>query len=343
MLGTLLRPLSWCYGRAVACCRAKQRRTPPVRLPVPVISVGNISVGGTGKTETAARICDLLRGRGFKPAVLSRGYWRQSREPVLVVSRGEGPCVPVAAAGDEPFLLARRLPGVPILVGADRIASGTLAVETFGCNVLVLDDGFQRRDQVARDLDVVLVDATDPWAGKWLLPAGRLREPLESLKEADAFLITRANQKPWEPVRDQLSKLAPGKPVFPARHVPVRLVSLQDQSPHALDFLANRKVLAVSGIAKPEAFARTLEEVKAELTGHFAFRDHHWYSAQDLKRIAAQATSLKSEIVTTAKDAVRLESAGQPLKGWVLEIRLELMQGQDEWEKLITQAVKAKK
>lgn len=340
MLSTLLSPLSWCYGRVVAGRRARQRRTPPWRLPVPVVSVGNISVGGTGKTETVARICDLLWSLGYKPAVLSRGYRRKSRESVLVVSRGEGPCVPVTAAGDEPFLLAQRLPGTSVLVGPDRIASGTQAVESLGSTVLVLDDGFQRRDQVARDLDIVLLDATDPWAGKRLLPAGRLREPLQSLGEANAFLITRANQKPWEPVRDQLTRLAPGKPVFPARHRPIRLLSLEDQSPRALDFLANRKVMAVSGIAKPQAFGRTLEELKADVTGHFTFPDHHWFSAQDLKRIAAHATSLKSEVVTTAKDAVRLAAAGQPLKGWVLEIRLELMQGQAEWEKLITQAVK---
>jgi len=325
-------PLSWIYGSIVAVRRALWRCHLPRRLPVPVISVGNISVGGTGKTEMVIMICEHLRIMGWKPGILSRGYRRKSRLPALIVSAGKnGPDVSVEAAGDEPYLMATRLPDVPVVVGKDRIATGNIAVHQLGCNILVLDDGFQRRDQVARDLDIVLIDAADPFGGSGLLPAGRLREPLSSLKEADIIVVTRADQYTFPSLFAQLAKLAPEKPLLTAKHAPQALLSLHAGIRQPLEYLANRRVLAVSGIARPESFKRTLEKLKAEVTGHFSFPDHHWFSDTDLKRIQAHVTALQSEIITTAKDAVRFSTLIERIKVpvWILEIRMIILSRQE--------------
>ncbi len=319
-------PAAWIYGGLVSLRRAWLRRRPPVRLPVPVISVGNLTVGGTGKTEAVFLICRQLRELGRSPGILSRGYGRRSRTPMLVVSDGSGPRVRVEEAGDEPYLLAGRLPGTVVVVGKDRIASGTKAVQELGCNVLVLDDGFQRRDQIHRDLDILLIDAGDPWGRGRMLPAGRLREPLSGLLEADLIILTRADQHPIRGIIDQLAKLAPGKPVILARHAPKALISLETGTRHEPESLARRRVLAVSGIARPQALAATLEALGAEVVHTLAFPDHYWYRDKDREYLRQQAEDWKAEIVTTAKDAVRLR---WPPEGtvpvWILEVQFEIV------------------
>lgn len=319
-----LCPFSWLYGLGVDLRRAWLRRRPPARLGVPAVSVGNLTVGGTGKTEAVALIAAWLAEKGQRPAVLSRGYGRRSRERVLVVSRGQGPVVDVSTAGDEPYLLAQRLPGVAVVVGADRAATARKARE-LGCKSVVLDDGFQRRDQIHRDADLVLLDAADPFGGNELLPAGRLREPKAALREAGALLLTRCDQQDPAALLADLRRWLPGKPVWQSRHAPSRLRDLATGAEAPLERLSNARVLAVSGIARPGAFVKTLERLHAEVTGHFAFRDHHWFGPADCRRLLAHATALQSRIVTTAKDAVRLAAvAGPKLEGWILDIRLEI-------------------
>jgi tetraacyldisaccharide 4'-kinase len=301
--------------------------------------VGNITVGGTGKTEAVAMVCWMLRSLGLKPAVLSRGYRRRSREKILVVSDGSGPSVAVSAAGDEPYLLAERLSGIPVVVGADRLASGRLAVKSWGCDVLVLDDGFQRRDQVHRDLDLLLVDAADPFGGGQLLPAGRLREPLAALAEANALVITRADQYDPEPVAKQLARLAPQVAVYTAQHAPVSLSSLNREGlHHPLSWLNGKKVVAVSGIARPAAFLRTLETLGAKVIRHFSFRDHHWFSEADRTQILHCSQDDQAEIVTTSKDAVRLAEHSFP--GWILEVQFKIMKPKEGLLPLIEKCLK---
>lgn len=352
MTASWLQPLAWMYGQAVSLRRTRLKARPAHRLGVPVLSVGNITVGGTGKTEATACVCWILRSLGLTPAVLSRGYRRRSRDRVLVVSDGSGPRVSVDDAGDEPYLLATRLTGVPVVVSTDRIAAGRLAVASLGCDALVLDDGFQRRDEVHRDLDLVLVDAADPFGGNALLPAGRLREPLTALREAGALIVTRADQYDPEPALAQLAAWAPDVPRFTAWHAPVGLVPLggaggcspQDQTASSpatepslrsgarpLSWLADRKVLAVSGIARPEAFLRTLSAHGAAVAGHLAFRDHHWFTASDIRAIRGRAQALGCEIVTTSKDATRL--AG--LEGWILEVHFKVLQPAEGLQPLV--------
>lgn len=328
-----LCPFSWLYGLGVQARRAWLRRRPALRLGVPTVSVGNLTVGGTGKTEAVALIAAWLAERGLRPAVLSRGYGRRSRERVLVVSRGEGPLVSVAAAGDEPYLLARRLPGVAVVVGADRSATARLAREQLGCRSAVLDDGFQRRDQIHRDADLVLLDVTDPFGGNELLPAGRLREPAAGLREAGAVLLTRCDQQDPAPLLADLKRWLPDLMVWQSRHVPSRLRDLATGAELPLAALGNSRVLAVSGIARPGAFIKTLETLHAEVTGHFVFRDHHWFGPADCRRLLAHATALQSRIVTTAKDAVRLAAVpGVKMTGWILEVRLEVEPSAVSWQ-----------
>lgn len=322
----LLGWLSRGYGWAVAARRARWRRAGQRRLPAPAISVGNITVGGTGKTEAVAFVCRRLLDRGLRPAVLSRGYRRRGRESWLLVSDGSGPKIPVAAAGDEPYLLAKRLPGAAVVVGADRLRTAEVAVRTCGCNVLVLDDGFQRRDSIHRDLDIVLVDASDPFGGDALLPAGRLREPAAALAEADLLVITRADQHDPASLRERLGKLAPGVPVLAASHEPRLLVSLSGRESVPPAALRQRKIFAVSGIARPDAFLRSLQSLGARIEGQMAFPDHHWYTARDLRCIAVRAKQAEAEVVTTSKDAVRLPwpAAGAP-PAWALEVAFTLL------------------
>lgn len=335
-----LQPLAWAYGGITGARRQARRRRPPLRLPVPVISVGNVTVGGTGKTEAAAFLCRLLLARGRRPAVLSRGYRRRGSAAVVVVSRGQGPEVPVTVAGDEPFLLAQRLPRAAVVVGADRFRTGNLAVRELGSDVLILDDGFQRRDDLHHDLDLVLVDAGDPFGGGRLLPAGRLREPVTALAEADLILITRADQYPVSRVRTELARYAPGVPVLTARHRPVALRPLDGGPDQGSERLAGLRVLAVSGLGRPEAFEASLTRLSAQLSGCLRFADHHWYTAADRRRIAARAAAAGAEVVTTAKDAVRLEWPGG-IPAWSLQIELEVLSAAHELENSLDRALGA--
>ncbi len=300
-------PLAAAYGAAVAVRNGLYRRgvLRQERLPCPVISIGNLVVGGAGKTPMTLWIAGMLRQEGFRPAILSRGYGGKARQAVRVVSDGTKICMDVALAGDEPFLLARACPGVPVLTGRSRAEAGRLARASFGADVFLLDDGFQHR-RLARDLDIVLLDAAAPFGNGRLLPAGPLRETPGALGRAHAIVLTRADSGPF-PVRAWLAQRFPDTPVFQARHTPV---CLRDPAGTSLDpsFLAGKKTYAFAGIARPETFRQTLETLGAAVIGFRAFPDHHPYTEEDLRTIQGEATAGQAAcLVTTAKDAVRLE------------------------------------
>jgi tetraacyldisaccharide 4'-kinase len=236
----------------------------PRRLRHPVISVGNLTVGGTGKTPLVIALAEALAASGRRPVVLSRGYRRQSRG-VVVVSRGHGPEVGWEEAGDEPFLIARRVPGAAVVVGADRFGAGRRAEEHDLGDVFLLDDGFQHR-QLARDLDLVAVDPAD-WAGPdRLLPGGRWREPKEALGRADAALVSEGS-----------SARAPqlDVPAFSFTTHAEGIVRNGVLEP--LSGFAGQRVVAFAGIAKPERFFDALEGAGLELAARVRFRDHHRY------------------------------------------------------------------
>jgi tetraacyldisaccharide 4'-kinase len=326
-VNTFLLPFSWLYSLVLSLRRFWLRRQDPVRLAVPVISVGNITVGGTGKTELVAMLCQHLQDLGWKPGIVSRGYRRKTKEAVVVVSSGQkGPEVSVQDAGDEPYLLATRLPNVPVVVSTDRISAGKIACQQFGCTVLVLDDGFQRRYQVARDLDIVLLDAADPFGGSQLLPAGRLREPIAHLHEADCLVLTRADQYTSPSLLARIEKQFFGKAFFTSRHAPKAVVLLSDGSRQPLEYLINRRVVAVSGIGRPESFVKTLTKLGAQVVGQMRFPDHHWYTETDCQRAQQQAERLQAELIMTTKDAVRFGQCDKTkLPGCILEVGFEFL------------------
>ncbi|MBC8646879.1 MAG: tetraacyldisaccharide 4'-kinase [Thermoanaerobaculia bacterium] len=299
-------PLSALYGSLLER-RARLYATgkrPSHRLAHPVVSVGNITMGGTGKTPFVELLARRLRFEGRHPAVLSRGYGRRS-QGVVVVSRGEGPLVSPDEGGDEPVALARRLPGVLVVVGERRVEAGRTA-EALGADVFVLDDGYQHL-ALRRDLDLLLLDAADPFGGERFPPRGRLREPLSALSRASAFVFTRVErQPPGAQALATLQELNPGAPVFTAR---VRPAGLCDEagSPVEAAQLLRRRFIGVCGVASPESFRASLKELDLAPEEILAFPDHHRYGSRDLARIRGTAEETGSSwIATTEKDSVKL-------------------------------------
>ena len=299
--------LSAAYGRIALMRRAWYSHRPGRRrrLNHPVISVGNLSSGGSGKTPVVAALARLLRDRGERPAVLTRGYGRrQATEGVLVVSDGERVLEPVSRSGDEPQLLARALPGVPVLVSADRYLAGTFAERQFGVTVSILDDGFQHV-QLERDVDLLLVAPAD--LEDRVLPSGQLREPLDSAHCADALLVTGTEH--------DVSGVAAALGHQRAFRTIPSYGSLSNGG-RVLSDPPNR-IVAFAGIARPERFFNALRLLGYEVVRELTFRDHHWYSARDLEAIQQAAREANASIiVTTEKDAVRctLDVAVLPMR-----------------------------
>jgi len=320
----LLLPLAPLYRGAVAARRSAYGRgwLHSVRLPVPVISVGNLTFGGTGKTPmVVALVRDLVR-LGRHPAVLTRGYRRRDDRQAVVT--GPNPRQRADEVGDEPLELARRLPGVPVVVDADRGRGGMEAVR-LGADVVVLDDAFQHL-RLKRDLDVVLIDAGDPWGGGRLPPLGRLREPVAALARADAVVITKVPPD-WRPavagIEAEVERVAPALQVFVSRLQPSR-VRRPDGEWVEPGALKGQKVYAFAGVGRPGGFADTLSEVGSGVVGNRWFPDHHAYSERDLAEVLAAARAADALPVTTAKDAVKLpENAGV----WVMEVEMAPVEG----------------
>ena len=292
-----MNPLSAVYGGVARLRRSWYERRPGSRvlLPCPVISVGNLSVGGSGKTPIVAAIARLLRATGHRPAILSRGYGRRSTSSVVIVSDGNGPAVAVEESGDEPQMLARDLPDVPIVIAADRARAGQVAIEQFRPTVLILDDGYQHL-HLQRTVDLLVVAGAD--LDEAVLPAGRLREPLSAARSAHAVLVSGSLQ--------DAQRVAARVNVARAFGVTTHVLPLQPML--AASPPAAARAVAVAGIARPERFFDALRGQGHEIVAERAFRDHHWFSALDVQEIERQARDSGVDwIVTTAKDAVRLE------------------------------------
>lgn len=320
----LLLPLAPLYRGAVAARTAAYRRglVNRAELPVPVISVGNLTFGGTGKTPTViALVRDLVR-LGRRPAVLTRGYRRNDDR--LAVVTGPTPRQGADEVGDEPVEMARCLPGVPVIVDTDRERGGNEAVR-LGADVVVLDDGFQHL-RLDRDLDVVLVDAGDPWGGGRLPPLGRLREPVAALQRADAVIITKVPAD-WRPVvaaiETEIEGVAPTLQVFVSRVVPKRLRQ-PDGAWVEPSELRQRRVFAFAGLGRPGGFSDSLREAGAVIAGERWFPDHHAYTGNEVAEVVASARAVDAIPVTTAKDAVKLPGDA-PV--WVMEIELAPVEG----------------
>lgn len=329
LLRGLLTPLAWLHQIGLeayllpyqAGMRRRVRLRRPDGRPVPVIAIGNLSSGGTGKTPMAAlvakRLAEDARGRRCRRVVLlSRGYRGKGEAGNLprVVSDEANLLLGPDAAGDEPVLLARLLPGVPVVIGRDRRKSGRLAIEQFAPDVIVLDDGLQFW-QLFRDLDVVLLDARRPFDNGHVLPRGLLREPPRHLKRAGAVVLTRADRATPQQLAATRARVArlvrPGTPVFAATHAPVAWVRQTDSASLPLDFLAGRDVFVFAGIADFDSFVASIEALGARTIGLRRFADHYAYSASDLGEVAANAHGCDA-VVTTEKDAVKAAALWPP-------------------------------
>jgi len=278
------------------------RVLPSYRAPVPVISVGNLAVGGTGKTPVTDYLVKLLLARGLRVAVVSRGYGGAGVEGEGLVSNGSGPIAGPAAAGDEPYLLARRNPRALVLVNPRRRDAVAAAVRQ-GAEVVILDDGFQHL-AVARDLDIVLLDAARPFGNGRVLPAGRLREPLAALNRADLLLLTRYSG-------GALPSLPVVKPILCCRHQLAAEVFDLKGEPRPLAELAGRRVVAFAGIADPQAFFAALSACGMVLVATFPLPDHTCYGGELLAQLGAAAGAADC-LVTTEKDGVKLAGADFP-------------------------------
>ena len=283
------------------------------RLVAPVVSVGNLSFGGTGKTPCTAFIARYLRAAGFDVAVLSRGYRRKSAGVIEVADDRAVLCGP-RAAGDEPYLLARSCPGVRVMVGADRFAAGRWLEARAAVSAFILDDGFQHL-ALARALNLLLLDATEPIAAARMPPFGRLREPLAGMRRADAVIVTRADQ-PFDRVgliETVARHCRPDTPLFFAQHEMTSLRRLNDDALLAATTFAGHPVAAVSGIAKPQRFVADLQAVGMRIVLRRDCADHHRYSPAEWAEIVAAARAARAEaIITTEKDAANLPPNAVP-------------------------------
>ncbi len=296
-----LLPLAWLYGGAARLHRHLYRSgaLEARRFPGHVVSVGNLVVGGTGKTPAAAWIGSRLHRRGRRVVLVSRGYGRRRREPVTVVSDGRRLLAPGAVAGDEALLLAAHAPGVPVLVGRDRALVGLRALSAFGAEVLVLDDGFHHH-RLQRDLDVLCVDGGQGFGNRQVLPRGPLREPLAALRWADAVLVVDGPLAPDDAAL--LARWTPGAERAAARRRPTRLRPLAGGPAGSPDLLEGTSLGMLAGLARPASLRRTLEALGARVVAERVFPDHHRYRARDLAGLAREA----SLWVTTEKDAVKI-------------------------------------
>jgi tetraacyldisaccharide 4'-kinase len=276
------------------------------RLPAFVISVGNLVIGGTGKTPLTLWLSHHLRTLGRNPAILSRGYKRRDASVAKVPSLGQSHREALRF-GDEPALMARRAAPVPVWVGTDRWQSGSLALQTDRVDTLILDDGFQHL-RLERNLDLVLIDAHDPFGNGSLLPLGPLREPLAHLSRADAIVLTRAEDpEKTEETRAKIAQWFPKKPVFSCIHRLTGLsIGLEGQHLPLAPF-QGREAIAFAGIARPESFFYLLRKAGIIVSRCFAFPDHHPYQATDMAMlIEAMKESKAPFLITTEKDMVRL-------------------------------------
>jgi tetraacyldisaccharide 4'-kinase len=284
------------------------------RLPVPVVSVGNLTVGGTGKTPAVRALAEAALARGFRPAILSRGYGGKRGGVLLAGRLGRDPAL-AADLGDEPVVLSRELPAVPVLVGRERHETASAYLERGdGIDLFLLDDGFQHR-RLHRGFDIVMLDADRPLGNEHLLPAGPLREPPSALARADFAVLTGTGKGP-DRGSAVLDRHAPTVPRARARVV-FRGARRLDGSGGDPGSLAGRTVHAVAGIARPERFRALLEAEGVRLAGWSVFPDHHPFRTDEVRREEERARAAGAVPVTTVKDAVRLESLARPEAGWL--------------------------
>jgi tetraacyldisaccharide 4'-kinase len=313
----------------------------------PVISIGNLTVGGTGKTPVVEKLARDLSERGRRVAILSRGYKSVRRKqpgkkkiPVRVVSEGGALLLDSKTAGDEPFMLAKNLRGVAVVVEKDRVACGRHAVSELSSDLLILDDGLQYL-KLHRRFDLVLIDREAPFGNEYLLPRGTLREPPEHLRRATLIMITKCDGSDLSDLYDRIRKYNRTAPILECRHRPVELQDFGTGEILPLEKLQGMRAGALSAIASPESFEAGLRRLGVELELTQSFADHHRYSKRELDRFIKRCERRGvSCILTTEKDAVRMPRLpNQSIPIYYLRIEIEILKGLEHWEALLGQLI----
>ncbi|MBF0450450.1 MAG: tetraacyldisaccharide 4'-kinase [Candidatus Magnetomorum sp.] len=309
------------------------------RLPCKVISIGNITLGGSGKTPMTIYLARMLQKIGLRVLILSRGYKGQYERSIGIVSDGKKILMDAESAGDEPFLMAEKLTGVPVLVGKDRYECGCLAIQKFKPQVILLDDAFQHL-RLHRDVDMVLMDRSRPLGNMHVVPRGTLREPAMHLNRANIFIFTRASQTQLDNQLSQIEHYVTNKPLLRCRHVPDQLMQTDDAGRVAIfepSSLSEHRIFAFSGIANNSDFLRMINGLGYQTVSSEMFQDHHVYSDSDLDTLAEQAKASGAEcIVTTEKDYVKIiKRIHWALPVFALGIRLSFGNDSEYFEKVI--------
>jgi len=318
-------------------------------LGVQVIVIGNLTVGGTGKTPVVEKFARELRDAGRNVAILSRGYrskpapflelllnkilLREDQTPPRVVSDGKSLLLDSEMAGDEPYMLASNLKDVVVLVDKDRVKSGLYAIEKFGCDTLLLDDGFQYWKLRGRRHDVVLVDRQQPFGNEHLLPRGTLREPPSHLARAHTIFITKSDGQTVE-LRQRIARLNPEAAIIECVHHPLYLEDVFTGERIGLNFLKGRKVASLSGIAQPESFEHSLVTLGAELVYSKRFADHHRFTQQEVLNVINRGKKRQAEaIITTQKDAVRFPKLDRrDLAIYFMRVEIKIVGGANDFQ-----------
>lgn len=337
----LLKLLSIFYAFALLLRRAMYWTglKKKIRLSARVISIGNLSVGGTGKTPATILAAQTIHAHGKSLAILSRGYNRLKNSTDVVTLLDDNP-PHWEECGDEPWMMHQALFGfnIPVLVCKDRVKSGKEAITFYHSNTLVLDDGFQHW-KIERDLDIVLINAASPLSKERLLPAGNLREPLSALKRAGMILITHADlisPEALTALRKKIGDKNPNAPILEAAHVPDFLLDIKTQRKLAASFIEGRRLVSLSGIAHPQLFENQLSFLGGRVEQEWRYPDHHPYSIEELRAI--EQIREGRALVTTLKDSTRFPQGWEEILSgevYALAISLKITQGEEIWEKAL--------
>jgi tetraacyldisaccharide 4'-kinase len=311
-----------------------------IKLPCKVISVGNITVGGTGKTPMVIMLAKLLKGIGYRPAILSRGYGGKSKSPVNIVSDGSTILTGQGEAGDEPVLIAQSAEGIPVITGPERTVTGDFAVKTFGADVLILDDAFQHR-RIFRDIDIVLLNREKPFGNGFLLPRGPLRESPQGLNRAHLRIWKDSARDGRYPLYCEQG-IGTFSPVLSGYLRPKDLVRGNTGEPLPLEHIGGKKICAFAGIGSPENFRVTIDSLGGVLVGFLPYPDHYRFTLEDVDEIRRKKAASGAEIlVTTEKDGIRLTEFTDFLKEvLILRVEMEMLPSRDEFTALLLEKLK---
>jgi tetraacyldisaccharide 4'-kinase len=318
---------AWFYDKTVALRNLlfDQGVLKIYRLSCPVISVGNLALGGTGKTPMVGWLARFFSQEGYRVGIVSRGYGGAESRRVTIVSDGENVLADQAISGDEPLMLARQLSGVPVLCSTKRVKAGKAAIEKFDCNVLILDDGFQHR-YLARDLDVVMLDSRDPYGSDRVFPRGKMREKAEALARAHVLVLSHFDgSEGAEKHSDKLRREWPDKTIVTAIYRPIRIFSAADHRERPPNSLMGSRLAAFAGISQPDDFFQSIHNLGGRLVYTAPLPDHYPLTSDLLASLALDASRFKPEFwLTTEKDWVRLPKlVPQGMELWVMAMEID--------------------